>query len=97
MNERDGAVLSERGASDAIARPKVFRVIASVVFEKFATLFLLMILIIRFSIATNRFLTAQNLTNLLVVQAVISCVTFAAIVPLIAGEFDLSLGNMIGF
>ena len=27
----------------------------------------------------------------------ISCVSFAAIVPLIAGEFDLSLGNMIGF
>ena len=45
----------------------------------------------------TRFLTTQNLTNLLVVQAVISCVTFAAIVPLIAGEFDLSLGNMIGF
>lgn len=69
----------------------------AVVFEKYATLLLLIILLIGFSFATDRFLTAQNLTNLLVVQSVISCVAFAAIMPLVAGEFDLSLGNMIGF
>jgi ribose transport system permease protein len=69
----------------------------AVVLERYATLLLLLILVIAFTLATPRFLTTANLTNLLVVQAVISCVAFAAILPLIAGEFDLSLGNMIGF
>lgn len=74
-----------------------FKAGAVLVLEKYATLALLVLLVIGFSLATDRFLTTQNLKNLLVVQAVISCVAFAAIIPLIAGEFDLSLGNMIGF
>lgn len=69
----------------------------TIVFDRYATLFLLILLIAAFTFASDRFLTVQNLTNLLVVQAVISCVSFAAIIPLVAGEFDLSLGNMIGF
>ena len=67
------------------------------VFERYATLLLLVLLIIGFSIASPQFLTVRNWQNILVVQAVISCLTFAAILPLIAGEFDLSLGNAIGF
>ena len=73
---------------------KSLRAIVRSIFDKYATVFLLVVLIIAFSLASDRFFTVQNLTNLLVVQAVISCVTFAAIIPLVAGEFDLSLGNM---
>ena len=86
-----------RNTSAGPARPSAGRAFIRVVFEKYATLFLLVLLCIGFNFASERFLTVQNLTNLLVVQAVISCVAFAALIPLIAGEFDLSLGNMIGF
>jgi ribose transport system permease protein len=85
---------AEAAGDSTVSRNKS---IAGVVLERYATLFLLILLVIGFSLATDRFLTTQNLTNLLVVQAVISCVAFAAIIPLIVGEFDLSLGNMIGF
>jgi ribose transport system permease protein len=89
----------KRGAADSapIARPGALKTAITAVFDRYATLFLLILLAVAFSLASDRFLTIQNLTNLLVVQAVISCVTFAAIIPLVAGEFDLSLGNMIGF
>src|SRR5882757_2689603 len=97
MSEPDGTTLRVARATNAAHHPSWARSLVAVVFERYATLLLLVILIIGFSVATDRFLTTQNLTNLLVVQAVISCVAFAAIVPLIAGEFDLSLGNMIGF
>jgi ribose transport system permease protein len=96
MNDQNGLVVAgslDTGAKDG----GVFKAVVFAIFEKYATLFLLVILIIGFSLATNRFFTTENLTNLLVVQAVISCVAFASIIPLIAGEFDLSLGNMIGF
>jgi ribose transport system permease protein len=96
MNDQDGVIVAGAVASGAKDR-SIVRAFISAIFEKYATLFLLVILIVGFSFATNRFLTTENLTNLLVVQAVISCVAFAAIIPLIAGEFDLSLGNMIGF
>jgi ribose transport system permease protein len=93
MNDHDGLIAAAAAANDR----SVVKTLVTAIFEKYATLFLLVILVIGFSFATNRFFTPENLTNLLVVQAVISCVTFAAIIPLIAGEFDLSLGNMIGF
>jgi ribose transport system permease protein len=96
MNDQDGVIVAGAVASGAKDR-SIVKAFISAIFEKYATLFLLVILIVGFSFATNRFLTTENLTNLLVVQAVISCVAFAAIIPLIAGEFDLSLGNMIGF
>jgi ribose transport system permease protein len=97
MTERNGLTVAARASSAAEPDRNVVKGLAAVIFERYATLFLLAVLIVGFSLASNRFLTEQNLTNLLVVQAVISCVTFAAIIPLIAGEFDLSLGNMIGF
>jgi ribose transport system permease protein len=96
MNDQDGVIVAGAVASGAKDR-SIVNAFISAIFEKYATLFLLVILIVGFSFATNRFFTTENLTNLLVVQAVISCVAFAAIIPLIAGEFDLSLGNMIGF
>lgn len=96
MNDPNGLIVADATASAANDR-SIVKTFVTTIFEKYATLFLLVILVIGFSFASSRFFTTENLTNLLVVQAVISCVTFAAIIPLIAGEFDLSLGNMIGF
>lgn len=71
--------------------------VVSLVLSRYATVLLLVLLVLAFSLASSRFLTSQNWQNLLVVQAVVSCTAFAAIVPLVVGEFDLSLGYMIGF
>jgi ribose transport system permease protein len=67
------------------------------VFTRYATLVLLAGLIIAFSLLSDRFLTVRNFQNILVVQTVVACITFAALLPLIVGEFDLSLGYLVGF
>jgi ribose transport system permease protein len=66
------------------------------VFTHYPTLVLLVLLCVFFSFATSTFFTSANLTNLVAVQAVTALVTFAALLPLIVGEFDLSLGYMVG-
>lgn len=58
---------------------------------------LLLGLIVLFSLVAPSFLAGRNWNDMLVVQVVIGCMTLAAIMPLVAGEFDLSLGYMLGF
>lgn len=70
---------------------------AMAVLTRYATVLILIALIILFSILSPQFLTSLNLRNLLVVQVTVCCMAFAAILPLIIGEFDLSLGYMLGF
>jgi hypothetical protein len=48
-------------------------------------------------VSQPQFLTSLNLKNLIVVQVTVCCMAFAAILPLIVGEFDLSLGYSLGF
>lgn len=94
----DGATTSRTAiiAPDARA-PSAAQAAVSLVFGRYATVLILALLVLVFALASPRFLTSQNWQNLLVVQAVVSCTAFAAIVPLAVGEFDLSLGYMIGF
>jgi ribose transport system permease protein len=72
------------------------RGLGSALLNRYATLLLLALLIIVFGLATDKFLTTQNWQNLLVTQSVVTCVALAAILPLVAGEFDLSLGYLVG-
>lgn len=64
---------------------------------KWPTLVLLIVFIIAFTIASPQFLTTANISSVLSTQAVVTVVTLAAILPLVVGEFDLSLGYMLGF
>lgn len=64
---------------------------------RYATVLILAALMLIFSLLSPQFLTALNLTNLLVVQVTVMCMAFAAVLPLIVGEFDLSLGSALGF
>ncbi len=53
--------------------------------------------IVVFSIVeTNTFFTTTNTSSILASQAVLVVVTLALIVPLIAGDFDLSVGSVVG-
>jgi ribose transport system permease protein len=77
--------------------PSLVKKLATFLFAQYATAVLLVILIVIFSLVTSQFFTAANWQNLLVIQSVVSCTAFAAILTLVVGEFDLSLGNMLGF
>jgi ribose transport system permease protein len=67
------------------------------VVARYPTVVLLILLCVVFSLTTSVFLTSENLTTVLATNSVIAIVTFAALIPLIVGEFDLSLGYMVGF
>lgn len=89
--------IAPNGKSDAAGPSSVLRKVATLVLTRYATVLLLVLFAVVFSATSPQFLTTANWQNLLVVQAVVSCTAFAAILPLVVGEFDLSLGNMIGF
>jgi ribose transport system permease protein len=86
------------GGQGSEARPAapLLRRLGSAVLSRYATLLLLGVLVVVFSITSSRFLTAENWQNLLVTQSVVACLALAAILPLVAGEFDLSLGYLVG-
>ncbi|MFE9446471.1 ABC transporter permease [Streptomyces sp. NPDC006602] len=63
----------------------------------YETLVLLALLMVVFTLSSDRFLTADNLQNVALVQAVTATMTLAVLMPLIIGEFDLSVGYLIGF
>ncbi len=65
--------------------------------RQYATFVLLGALILIFSLTAENFATLSNLQSVLIVQTVIACMTFGVMFPLIVGEFDLSVGYMIGF
>jgi ribose transport system permease protein len=56
------------------------------------------VLFITFSfLQPHTFLTKSNLQSLLLSQAVASLVALAVLVPVVVGEFDLSVGYVVGF
>lgn len=65
--------------------------------RSYGTVLILILLIIVFSLSTDAFFTLRNLQNVLIVQAITALMTFGVMFPLIVGEFDLSVGYMIGF
>jgi ribose transport system permease protein len=99
MNVRDSKTVAVGGGAAAKpARQQSFlQRTAVLIFTRYATALLLLLFIVVFSLLSDQFLTSTNWQNLLVVQAVVSCTAFAAILSLVVGEFDLSLGNLIGF
>jgi ribose transport system permease protein len=63
----------------------------------YETVVLLALLIATFAVTSDRFLTITNWQSMLLVQAVTATMTLAVLMPLIVGEFDLSVGYLIGF
>jgi ribose transport system permease protein len=63
----------------------------------YGTVLLLVGLFILFSLTSPYFLTGENIQNVLLTQTIIGCVALGVMFPLIIGEFDLSVGYMLGF
>ncbi len=65
-------------------------------FERFGILLVWAAVVIGFSIAEpNNYLTVGNLANIFGSQAVLVVVTLAMIIPLTAGDYDLSVGGVV--
>jgi ribose transport system permease protein len=97
MTDDPTAPASRAGADRALAPAAALQRLVSLILSRYATLLILVVLIVLFAFLSPQFLTSMNLRNLLVVQVTVCCMAFAAILPLIIGEFDLSLGYLIGF
>jgi ribose transport system permease protein len=84
---------------DVVAQPKAASLgrRALPILRNYALVGLLIALIILFSILSPHFLTARNWTSLFSTQVVDASVALAILLPLIAGEFDLSVGYVLGF
>ncbi len=89
----DGGATASKGHAQNVGKQSLIGLILS----RYATVVILIALMIVFSLLSPQFLTGLNLRNLVVVQVTACCLAFAAILTLIVGEFDLSLGYMIGF
>src|SRR4051812_25038545 len=83
--------------SRAMTSPKSRRVTLRRTASGYATVALLVVLVIVFSTTASNFATSRNWSSLLVSQAVTGMMALAALLPLIVGEFDLSLGYNLGF
>lgn len=67
------------------------------IFGSYGTVLLLVGLFVLFSLTSPYFLTLENIQNVLLTQTIIGCVALGVMFPLIIGEFDLSVGYMLGF
>lgn len=66
------------------------------VFERYGILLVWAAVVVGFSIAEpNTYFTVGNLANIFGSQAVLVVVTLALIIPLTAGDFDLSVGGVV--
>ena len=66
--------------------------------ERYAVLLILAGVVIVFSILEpSTFATSQNFVTILQEQSVLACLSLGLLVPLAVGEFDLSVGYVLGF
>jgi ribose transport system permease protein len=91
----DDMTANSASASDRPVRLASSGVVDAV--RRYGTVTLLLLLVVIFTFASPSFLTSRNWSSLLVTQSVVACASFAAVFPLVVGEFDLSIGYMIGF
>src|ERR1700709_1225322 len=66
--------------------------------EKYGLLLLLVAVLVGFSIALPEpFATKDNFVTILQQESVLACLCLGLILPIAVGEFDLSLGYVVGF
>lgn len=65
--------------------------------RNYGTVGILVALVIIFWATAPQFMTLRNMQNVLIVETITAMMTFGVMFPLIVGEFDLSVGYLIGF
>jgi len=67
------------------------------VFERYGLVWMLVLLVVFFGVwpeTSDTFLSTANLRNLVAGQAVIAIAALATLIPLVAGQFDVSIGSV---
>lgn len=83
-------------AADGPAARRLARSLGSSL-GNYGTAALLVALILTFWATTPTFMTLRNIQGVLIIQAVTTLMTLGVMFPLIVGEFDLSVGYLVGF
>jgi ribose transport system permease protein len=87
-----------RSQSADAAEPERRRGAVLNVLERFGVLVVLAVLILLFSLLKpDTFPTYGNFTTIVTTQDILVILAIGAMVPLAAGQFDLSIGSMLGF
>jgi ribose transport system permease protein len=100
--ERASDLIEERAPAPAAARRATGADDSSALLglaERYALVVLLGVLLIVFAVlpsTSDTFLTAANLRNVAANESVIAIAALAAMVPLLAGQFDVSIGAILG-
>jgi ribose transport system permease protein len=93
-----GAHIEDAVANDDPRRPGVGHGIIEAL-ERYALVLLLGLLIVFFAVlpaTSESFLTVANIRNVAANEAVIAIAALAALIPLIGGQFDVSVGAVLG-
>lgn len=88
-SSQDGANGAHEGHRSARTRLSLLR--------GYSTVILTAALILLFSLTASSFFTLANFQDVLLQQTIVGCMALGVMFPLIVGEFDLSVGYMIGF
>ena len=97
-NSEEVAVERGGGETSGEAPAKSRRILKNRDFEPIALPALWIALIILFTVLLpGQFLTQANISSMLSTQAVLVIVTLAAMIPLIVGDLDVSVGAVVGF
>jgi ribose transport system permease protein len=84
------------GSEPAVRRPKP-PALTVVVLQRYGLLVLFALVVVGFSVMLpESFATVLNFRNIAGNQSVLAIVTLAAIIPLICGHFDMSIGAVLG-
>lgn len=93
----DSTALAQHGTEPARATRAVPRQRVFAFLERYMLALLLLIIVAAFSLAVpDLYPTATNLRTVLGNQSVLAVAALAALVPLVAGQFDLSIGAIVG-
>src|SRR5215218_9463067 len=89
MSEARGALAERGGAGGAVVRRFLVR-------PEAPALAFLVVLLVVFTLANDRFLTASNLESIVDSVAVLGVVALAVNQVVLCGEIDISTGSMLG-
>lgn len=90
--------VDEAVPSEDVRRPAVGHAIIEML-ERYALVVLLGLLVVFFALlpaTSDSFLTVANIRNVAANEAVIAIAALAALIPLIGGQFDVSVGAVLG-
>ncbi|HUY49225.1 MAG TPA: ABC transporter permease [Streptosporangiaceae bacterium] len=94
---QDAGVAASASGEDPAGRRTGQARFAAATIRNYGTVALLLALILIFWATAPSFMTLRNVQSVLIIQTVTALMTLGVMFPLIVGEFDLSVGYLVGF